>query len=265
MIEERKKLILSMKEDIFGLHKEFLGKLNTKVKGENPRDIVTDADLAVEEFLVKGIRKISLEDKVIGEETGVNGGGNGFEWYIDPIDGTAYFASGNKEYGTSVGLVFNGEIVFGAIFHGEDGKVYWAEDGKGAFCDDERIAPQSKEVKISESRLVTGLNYDQEEAKKDFDAFRNLYTKFKSLWVQGSCVTNLIRVATGRANAYWEPYAQLSPYDFCAGALLVKETGGFASHKDPEKFITPEKGNLFASNGIHHQDFVELVKKCREI
>jgi len=53
----------------------------------------------------------------------------------------------------------------------------------------------------------------------------------------------------------------LSPYDFCAGALIVKEAGGFVSHKNSGEFITLTNGQLFASNGIIHKEFAELIKK----
>ena len=266
MIEERKKLILGMKGDIFKLQKEFSEKMNVRIKEGDSRNLVTDADTEIEKYLMGKINGKFPEDKIIGEEFGTSyEGGNGFEWYLDPIDGTAYFASGFDQYGTSVGLVLNGKIVFGAIFYAEDQKTYWAENGRGAFCEDERIYCKSKKNKLSEFLVFSGLNYETEKASKEFDTLKGIYSKVKNIRVFGPCVANLIYVAKGKIDAYWEPHEGLSPHDFSAGALIVKEAGGFVSHENPSEFIDIKQGQLFASNGIIHKEFVELIKKYREI
>ena len=41
----------------------------------------------------------------------------------------------------------------------------------------------------------------------------------------------------------------------------MKEAGGFVSHEDAEKFITPEQGSLFATNGKLHKEIVNMVLK----
>ena len=265
-MEERKNLILDMKEEIFRLHKKFSAKMNLKIKEGNPKNLVTDADTEIEKYLIKKISSKFPEDKIIGEEFGIsNEGGSGFEWYLDPIDGTLFFASGLVQYGTSVGLVHNGKIIFGAIFYSEDEKVYWAEEGKGAFCEDKRFQCESKKDKLSNCVLFTGLNYEIEKSNKDFETFAKIYPSFRTIFNYGSCVSNLIKVATGKIDAYWEPFAGLSPHDFSAGALLVKEAGGFVSHENPKEFITLKKGQLFASNGIVHKEFVELINKYHKL
>ena len=65
-------------------------------------------------------------------------------------------------------------------------------------------------------------------------------------------------VATGKFDAYWAQ-EYILVHDVCAGAIIIKEAGGFVSHKNPEEFITPEIGFCFATNGHIHKELVELT------
>lgn len=58
-------------------------------------DLLTEADLAVSDFLVKKIHETYPDHHIKSEELGeeINPGAE-YEWVIDPIDGTRNFAMG---------------------------------------------------------------------------------------------------------------------------------------------------------------------------
>jgi len=60
----------------------------------------------------------------------------------------------------------------------------------------------------------------------------------------GSAALDLAWVAAGRFDAYWE--RSLAPWDIAAGALIVREAGGFAREIDGGDFM--QTGNIVASN-----------------
>jgi myo-inositol-1(or 4)-monophosphatase len=62
-----------------------LGTSDTK---SSPTDVVTAADRASEELLVRGIRSARPDDAVLGEEGASHDGSSGVRWVVDPIDGT---------------------------------------------------------------------------------------------------------------------------------------------------------------------------------
>jgi myo-inositol-1(or 4)-monophosphatase len=63
-------------------------------------------------------------------------------------------------------------------------------------------------------------------------------------------------VAAGRFDAYWE--RGLSPWDFAAGVLLVREAGGFVTDlADRER--TMEAGDIIAGNEFMHRELLGLL------
>jgi hypothetical protein len=81
-------------------------KTNT---GHNVVDIVTEADLAVQEFLLGEMAKTDLADcRLLAEEdtalTSKFAGKNGYYLAIDPIDGTAIYARGGKTFNTIISM-----------------------------------------------------------------------------------------------------------------------------------------------------------------
>ena len=57
----------------------------------SPKDLVSAADVAVEQLIVKRIRERFPGHGIFGEESGISNSGSEFCWIIDPIDGTQSF------------------------------------------------------------------------------------------------------------------------------------------------------------------------------
>ena len=89
-----------------------LGEL--KVEMKSIKDLVTEADRAIEEFVRAEISSRFPEHGIVGEEMATKEG-NEYCWYIDPIDGTTNFVHGQPLIGVSVGLAKAGEPVLGAV------------------------------------------------------------------------------------------------------------------------------------------------------
>src|SRR3954469_8255263 len=66
------------------------------------RDIVTEADLAAEEIVVTGLKKLTPEAAILAEERGASMGSNGARWIIDPLDGTINYARGLPWFSVTV-------------------------------------------------------------------------------------------------------------------------------------------------------------------
>ena len=66
-------------------YRQRLAELRVDVKGA--RDVVTEADVAVERLILGEIAERYPEHAVLGEESGSRAG-NKYRWIVDPIDGT---------------------------------------------------------------------------------------------------------------------------------------------------------------------------------
>src|SRR3954447_7522400 len=83
--------------------------------GERKSDAspVTIADRSAEQLLRERIAAGFPSDGVIGEELGTSAGSSGFNWILDPIDGTKSFISGVPMYGTMVAVEHEGRALVG--------------------------------------------------------------------------------------------------------------------------------------------------------
>lgn len=58
-------------------------------------------------------------------------------WLIDPLDGTKEFVKRNGEFTVNIALVHGGVSVAGVVYQPTERRMYYAVEGRGAFCQDE--------------------------------------------------------------------------------------------------------------------------------
>lgn len=136
-------------------------------------------------------------------------------WIVDPLDGTIEYLAGLSEYAVSVALVDRGEPVLAVVHRPSTGATWWAERGRGAFCDGQPCA-----VVESDILLASRTEVDRGE-----------FSAFGSRWrirPHGSIALKLALVASGTAGATFSRGNKWE-WDVCAGVLLVLEAGGRAT------------------------------------
>ena len=113
----------------------YYGKnFNARVKGDQS-NIVTDADLAAERWIVGHIQARFPGHSIIAEETGYQRRDSEFTWVIDPLDGTSNFAAGLPWFGVQVAVFQRGVPVLAAMFLPLSGTLYFSEKGQGVLRD----------------------------------------------------------------------------------------------------------------------------------
>jgi myo-inositol-1(or 4)-monophosphatase len=80
------------------------------------RDPVTEVDRDVEVLIRGRLAERFPDHDVVGEEIETEGNGGDYLWAIDPIDGTANFVNGFPLYAASIGLLYRGRPVVGAVW-----------------------------------------------------------------------------------------------------------------------------------------------------
>ena len=189
---------------------------------------VTIADRNAETLLRERITAAFPDDAIVGEEHEDKPGTSGYQWILDPIDGTKSFISGVPLYGTLVGVLHKDEPVIGVIeIAGLDERVYAAK-GEGAWYrrgDGEAVACQLAKVdSIADGVFVTtayrGFLERGGGAEEVFDTLsRQAY--IARTW--GDCYGYLL-VATGRAHLMIDPLMNI--WDAAALLPVITEAGG---------------------------------------
>jgi fructose-1,6-bisphosphatase/inositol monophosphatase family enzyme len=100
---------------------------------DGPFDLLTPADQAIERYLREEIRQRFPGHGFVGEEGGDEAGQDGWQWVVDPIDGTLNYATGLGGAASSIALVRDGDPVVGAIADFSSGFVYRSRSGLGGI------------------------------------------------------------------------------------------------------------------------------------
>lgn len=141
-------------------------KLQDGIRGTKKADntLVTLADKQTEEFLIRELRRYHPEASILGEESLKNFRAtsaelNGPLYIIDPIDGTAMYASGLPNWGVSLGYASGGRMREGVIFMPSSGELYLTKDGRALstrFPLDAAGIPQIDSLDL-EAQISSGL------------------------------------------------------------------------------------------------------------
>src|ERR671921_175258 len=114
-----------------------------EVSNKGDIDIVTEADLAAERFIIERIKSHYPRHAILAEEAeaaGVRHEGEGeWKWIIDPLDGTTNYAHGYPSFCVSVALEREGAVVVGAVYDPTRDEMFAAERGGGATLNGRRM------------------------------------------------------------------------------------------------------------------------------
>ena len=100
-----------------------------------PHDLVTDADMALSEILLTELGKRFPNDFLISEEDVpeiIDFESRGI-WYLDPIDGTDNYVSGDGQYSVMIGLLVAGKPHFGCVYAPAHGITYFGGPNYGSW------------------------------------------------------------------------------------------------------------------------------------
>ncbi len=225
-------------------------------KGRN--DFVTVVDRRAEEAIVRLIRGRFPDHGVIAEESPPAAGSSGYNWYIDPLDGTTNFIHGYPLFSVSVALADPQGMRAAVVFDPLRNEMFTATRGGGAFLNGEpiRVSPAEK---LSEALLVTGFPFRSLHRLDAYlGSFRSFILGSSGIRRDGSAALDLAYVACGRYEGFWE--MSLSSWDVAAGGLIVREAGGVVTDfQGRDDYLT--SGDIVAANPNIHPAMLRVVRE----
>jgi histidinol-phosphatase len=230
-----------------------------QVERKSDRSPVTLADKQAEQVVRGLVTSRFKHDSLLGEEFGSIQGDSGYEWIIDPIDGTKSFISGVPLYSTLVGMTYNGSPVIGAISIPALGELAIAAKGLGCWYGQGsnwengasvslHRCQVSQQPNLQDGLLVTSQVDNFENHRRAGAAYRNLeeMAYVTRTWGDGY---GYLLVATGRAECMVDPI--VNPWDVAAVAPVIEEAGGRFSSWSGDFNI--RAGHCLGSNGHVHE------------
>lgn len=229
-------------------------ELKDQFKEGNSKDVVTRIDREIESYIRKEINTKYPHHSILGEEEGMSGEGD-HRWIIDPIDGTASYAHGQRNFSISIAYEYQGTLEAASVYAPAHNEFFYAEKGRGATLNGEPIEVSTRN-RLDISIAATGfacLRAGKE--RNNLENFCRIVPRLRGIRRLGSAALDLAYVACGQFDAFWELY--LNSYDIAAGLLLVQEAGGRVS--DFSGGIEGIPGELLVSNGFLHESLMELL------
>jgi len=232
------------------------------VEEKPDRSPVTQADRAAEGILRRELLGRFPHDAFLGEESGTTPGTSGYEWVVDPIDGTKSFIRGVPLYATLVGCRRGTAGVLGVIAIPALDEIAWAAAGTGAWHERRGGGPAVARVSARGSLDAALLCTSDFTSFPDHAGGPAAGARARASLEEGCRVCRTwgdgygyLLVATGRAEIMVDP--RMNRWDAAAVETVVVEAGGRFTDWAGRPGI--DSGDGLATNGLVHEAALRLL------
>ncbi len=216
---------------------------------------VTKADLASEKFLIEQLSGLLTKASFLAEESGKSGSGDHC-WVIDPLDGTTNFAHKLPYFCISVALTYKEQPIVGAIYQPTTKEFFYAEQGKGAFLNGQKIYVSSP-TRFDQAMVAISLPYDREKRKELVHSAERIAKEAYAIRHYGAIALDLAYVACGRMDGVF--FTNLAWWDVAAGMCLIEQAGGIVTDFKG-KPVRPDYTTCIAGGKMVHSHVMSLLK-----
>lgn len=195
----------------------------TRMKGGNPRDIVTSVDNEINEFLISEIKKEFPTHRIYSEEGEGVIGDSDEQWAIDPIDGSSNFSRGIPHYAICIALLRGGVPQAGAVYNPVTRELFSFRKGGGAFLNGKPIHV-SKETELKKSIVLLRAGRNPDSWEWGGASYTKLLNAANKSGNYGGSALDACFVAAGRVEA--NVYGNLTTMDIASAIGILLEAGG---------------------------------------
>lgn len=197
------------------LLRKYFNPVGMRADYKPDQTVVTQADFAADQFIIRAIQNQFPQDKVISEESS-----HQLEkpqsptWVIDPLDGTTNFSLGLPIWGVSIARLENGYPVLGVLYFPMINELYCARKTGGAFLNQIPIVTRAPDPSQPMSFFSC--------CSRSF-RYYDISIPYKTR-IMGSAAYIFCMLARGSALLGLDAAPKI--WDLAAAWLLVEEAGG---------------------------------------
>jgi len=233
-------------------------------QSKGPTDFVSEVDLAAEAAILGIMGKAIPHATVFAEESAAVVhpalAAEGLTIVVDPLDGTTNFLHGYPEYAVSIAVLRDGEPVAGVVYDVPGHEIFTATAGGGCVMNG---TPCRVSTITDPSRALIGTGFpfkDATDIAPYHSQMRAVMAHVSGVRRPGAAAIDLASVACGRFEGFWE--MMLSPWDFAAGLLLVREAGGVVTDLSGTHLRAIAPSSVLAGSGPMHRWLFEALSKA---
>jgi myo-inositol-1(or 4)-monophosphatase len=234
--------------EIVRAHRGTGSSLEWQSKGRS--DFVSVVDTAAEQRIREVVGSALPDARVVAEEgTPDDAVGAGVTFIVDPLDGTTNFLHDYPEYAVSIAVFADREPAVGVVLNVPHGTRYVGLAGRGATMDDAAMRVSTL-TDPSRALIGTGFPFKYPVQIPAYLAQAAVVMRSTAgIRRAGAAALDLCAVAAGRFDAFWEH--TLEPWDFAAGALIVREAGGRITTLDNQPLPFARTGVVAGNPALH--------------
>jgi myo-inositol-1(or 4)-monophosphatase len=216
------------------------------------QDFVSEADQNVELHIRKLIEEAYPEDGIIGEEHAPKPSKSGYNWVIDPIDGTTNFVNAIPAWCVVLAVVKDDQTQIGVILDPIHDEAFHAVRGEGATLNGQPLICRAD---TAMNRGSIGTGYCNRASKTSTAELIAMILERDGVFHRNaSGALSLAYTAAGRLIGFVEEH--MNAWDCLAGQLIIAEAGGRVEHQSADQMIAQGGRVVASSAGI----FDELVR-----
>lgn len=221
-------------------------ELHTEIKADN--SLLSEADAAREEFIIKKLNESFPEFPFIGEETVADQPTSDYgaalladhAWVLDPIDGTNNFVAGSPVWCVSLALMEKGKPKLGVIYFPALNDEMFYNDNEGLWRHPNVSRPGHSPVEVAAARVSS-------DAKPLFMVHDGFFRRYDVDLphvprISGCTVLNVLYAVIGKAGAasqsahLWDFAAPLAFAEGMGTTMVGAFTGRRMHFFQPEDF-----------------------------
>jgi len=230
----------------------FRSNLAVEIKAD--RTPVTEADRRAEAAIRAVLEQRFPHYGFYGEEGGQRGMQAENIWLVDPLDGTKSFVRETPFFSTQIALLRRGVPVVGVSSACACGERAWAEQGRGAWLNGQRIQVSDR-ASLGDAILSTG-NLKTLAARPSWANLGRLVGEVNRTRGYGDFVHYHL-LARGALDLVIE--SDVNILDIAALVVIVREAGGTFTDLAGRE-ICLESTSVLASNGRLHQQVLDRIR-----
>ena len=219
-------------------------------------DLVTATDKKCEDIIFAKLAAAFPSHVLVGEESVAASDGvippmtDKPTWYVDPLDGTTNFVHGWPFSCVSIGLTVGKTPALGVVLNPILRETFTAIKGEGARLNGDPISC-SKVSDIGRALIGTEIGVGRDEATVSaiMGRVRRCVEVSRSVRCSGSCAMNMVSVAMGRLDAFYE-IGFGGPWDCVGAAVIVTEAGGVVLDPSGGEFVCDARRVLCGNASI---------------
>lgn len=216
--------------------------------------IVCGLDTVSEHKITSIISERFFDHAFVGEETGQSSRKSDWLWIIDPLDGTSNYVNKIPIFAVSIALSYKSKVIMGVIYSPFLDDLYYAQVGKGAYLNGQRIVVSKAQV-LKDSQIVFGRT--SLERERFGPVVSSLSFQIRTPRAFGCFTQTFAYLAAGSIDGAVLLGAKI--WDVAAGFLLVQEAGGMVGDLKGVEW-TLGTSDIVASNGKIHDQLLAALR-----